>query len=345
MALVAGWLTGVPAFVQAQGVTATPAAKPSAANTDIQKLRQQLAKLEERIEELEKPDVEAGVDPDETARQEARDKTLERRLAALEKSAADSGSKKDTPKPDDDDGEESITVRAPFVVHDKAGRTIFRIDTVDDDRPVVVIGNSLAGSVVMGINPEGQSAVRLFDAQRHAAVVMVAKGEGGYLSLQNTANKESVMLSVDQSGAGRVKVFNTAGRAVTALTSDNVGGRVLVVDAKSGLNTVTLSTGTEGGLVNVYAPQGGKPHVSMTSYTDGGEINVYNSSGVPTGAISSGKAGAGRLVLTDADGLIMVESGMLKGGTGIVRTGPAGDGPAGVVGGTVRPASSIQGRK
>jgi len=41
----------------------------------------------------------------------------------------------------------------------------------------------------------------------------------------------------------------------------------------------------------------------------------------------------------------VVEAGVLSKGIGIVRTGPGGDGPAGVVGGPVRPASSIQGRK
>jgi hypothetical protein len=345
LALAAGWLTGIPALAQAQGISVQPAAKAPAANTEILKLRQQLAALEARIEELEKPDVEPGVDPDETARQEAHDKAFERRLAALEKSAADSGSKKDRPQPDDGDGEESITVRAPFVVHDKDGHTIFRIDTIGDGRPIAVVGNALGASTVIGIDPLGHSSIRLFSASRSAGVILGSRDDGGELKLWNNARKDAVTLSVDKSGAGRVKVHNSTGQAVTGLTSDASGGRVLVVDGKSGRNAVTLSTSAEGGLVNVYAPDGGSPRASMVADGKSGSLNVFNNNGVAAGVIEAGKAGSGRLVLANAVGDIVVEAGVLPKGIGIVRAGPGGDGPAAVVGGTVRPASSIQGRK
>jgi hypothetical protein len=336
-------LAAVPT-VHAQGVKAK-ATVATPANPEIARLQRQLTTLESRIAELEKEKVELSEDPDDAAREEARNKALERRLAALEKSTADSGAKQDSRSADDGDGEESITVRAPFVVHDKSGRTIFRVDTVDDDRPITVIGNPLGASAVIGIDSLGNSSMRLFDTQRYAGVNLSAKDEGGHLTLANKGKKEALTLLVDQSGAGRVKVFSAAGRAVTGLSSDANGGRVLVVDGNSGMNAVTLSTSAEGGMVNVYAPEGGSSRASLIADGNSGSVNVYNSTGIAAAAMETGAGGSGRLVITNAAGDITVEAGTLPKGIGIVRTGPGGDGPAGVVGGTVRPASSIQGRK
>lgn len=343
LAFSAVLLAAIPT-IHAQGIKAK-ATVAAPANPEIAKLQRQLATLESRIVELEKEKVELSEDPDEAAREEARSKALERRLATLEKSAADRGARADSRSVDDGDGEESISVRAPFVVHDRTGRTIFRVDTVDDDRPITVIGNPLGTSAVIGIDPAGNSSIRLFNAQRYASAKLSSNDGGGYLTLANKNKKEALTLSVDQSGAGRVKVFSAAGRAVTGLSSDASGGRVLVVDGKSGLNAVTLSTSADGGMVNVYAPEGGSPRASLIADGNSGSVNVYNSTGVAAAAMETGVGGSGRLVITDAAGDITVEAGTLPKGIGIVRTGPGGDGPAGVVGGTVRPASSIQGRK
>lgn len=132
---------------------------------------------------------------------------------------------------------------------------------------------------------------------------------------------------------------------MTGLTSDANGGRVLVVDSKTGFNTVTLSTSPEGGMIRAYAPEGGSTRASLIADGKSGSVSVFNNNGVAAGVIEAGQAGSGRLVLANAAGDIVVEAGVLPKGIGIVRAGPGGDGPAGVVGGTVRPASSIQGRK
>ena len=345
-ALSAGLLAS-PARLHAQGMNAK-ATVAAPANAEIARLQRQLAALEKRIVELEKDEVEAPEDPDEAAREQAHDKALERRLAALESSASDSKARNDAAKSDNDndsDGEDSITVRAPFVVHDKAGHTIFRVDTVDDGRPLVVIGNPLSNTAAIGIDPLGNASLRLFDSKRQAAVSLSAKSDGGDLLLSNKANKPSVALSADANGAGRMKVYGAGGRAVAALATDEHGGRVLVVDGKSGFSTATLSTTPEGGMVNVYAPEGGSPRASLIADGKTGSVNVLNGSGIGVGVIESGDGGSGRLMLTNAGGDIVVEGGVLPKGIGIIRTGPGGDGPAGVLGGGLRPASSIQGRK
>jgi hypothetical protein len=60
--------------------------------------------------------------------------------------------------------------------------------------------------------------------------------------------------------------------------------------------------------------------------------------------VESTPSGGGHVVILNAAGENAVEAGVIKGKVGIVRTGPAGSGPAGSLGGAPLPASSIQGR-
>ena len=329
------------ATVHSQGIGAQVTVKPSDPARDIVTLRQQVLALEKRVAELEKEELEK-FKGDEVA-DDAAAKKLEQRLAKLE-GAKNDGKTGTKPDAAGDDG--PMTVRAPFVVQDKSGRTIFEVDTSADGRPIVVVSGSVGAVAMLGIDPLGKSSLRLFSAQ-HASVRLSAESEGGALSLENKAQKETVTLSADRGGAGLVKVFSAAGRPVTALSSTANGGQVLVADGQTGKNTVALSTGPEGGSVKVHAPEGGSARVAMSAHGDSGSIAVFNTggSGLAGAALETSSGGAGRLVLTDSAGNTMVEAGMVTNtGIGIVKAGPGGFGPAGVTGG-VMPASSIQGRK
>lgn len=338
-------LAALTATVDSQGITAQATTAKFDPTRDINALRQQVLALETRVAELEKEELEKFKGDDVGG--DARERKLEQRLANLEKAQETAKSDgKAGSKHERADEDESMTVRAPFVVLDKAGRTIFRVDTVDD-RPIAVVGNPLGAQAVLGIDPAGNGSVRLFDVKRIPTVWLSAKAEGGDLVLTGKGFKDAVTLSIDRGGAGLVKVFSAAGRAVTALSSDASGGQVLVADGQSGKNTVKLWSSAEGGIVSVYAPEGGSARATMVADGASGSINVFNSggSGLAGAALETGASGAGRLVLTDSAGNTMVEAGMLTNtGIGIVKTGPGGFGPAGVTGG-VMPASSIQGRK
>lgn len=338
-------LASFTATAGSQGITAQATVKPSDPARDIVTLRQQVLALEKRVAELEKEELEKFKGDD--VAEDAAAKKLEQRLAKLEggQQTAKNDGKTGT-KPGAAGDDEAMTVRAPFVVLDKAGRTIFRVDTVDD-RATAVVGNPLGAQAVLGIDPAGNGSMRLFDAKRIPNVWLSAKAEGGDLLLTGNGSKNAVTLSIDRGGAGLVKVFNAAGRAVTALSSNASGGQVLVADAQTGKNTAMLSTSASGGNVMVYAPEGRGARAAMSADGDSGLIAVFNTgaSGIPVAALETGSGGAGRLVLTDSAGNTMVEAGMVTStGIGIVKAGPGGFGPAGVTGG-VMPASSIQGRK
>src|SRR5688572_29271139 len=120
-----------------QGISGTAnAAQPNTA-ADVKVLRQQVVTLETRVAELEKEKVElAKGETDDDARM----KKLEQRLATLEKrpetGKPDNAGKQD--RPDDDD---PLTVRAPFVVLDEGGKTIFRVDIAPaDNRARIMVG-------------------------------------------------------------------------------------------------------------------------------------------------------------------------------------------------------------
>ena len=337
--------TFVQAAVHSQGISAQATVKPSDPTRDVATLRQQVLALEKRVAELEKEELEKFKGDD--LADDAAARKLEQRLAKLEgaQQTAKNDGKTGT-KPDAAGDDKPMTVRVPFVVQDKSGRTIFEVDTSADGRPIVVVSSSLGAAAILGIDPLGKSSLRLFNAQ-HASVRLSAESEGGALSLENKTRKEAVTLSVDRGNAGLVKVFSAAGRAVTALSSNASGGQVLVADGQSGKNTVTLQTSAEGGRVTVHAPDGGSARAAMLADGNSGSLSVFNvdGSGLAGAALETGKSGAGRLVITDSAGNTMVEAGMLTNtGIGIVRVGPGGFGPAGVTGG-VLPASSIQGRK
>ena len=334
---------GVWTFASAQGISAT-ATSPPAQNPQLVLLQKQLVALQKRVAELEKEQVGQAGSSDDSDQAEARNKLIQRRLAALERASSDTPAKRDEGSPRDGDGEDSITVKAPFVVHDKAGRTIFRVDTVGD-RPIVVVGNPMSTMAVLGINGDGNSSLRLYDGKRGLGVDLVAESGGGNLALLNGKAREVVSLSVDKAGAGRVKVANASGSSVAGMLSDATGGRVLVADNSTGRSLVALSTSAEGGMVNVYSKTGADPRAQLVADDRGGIVSVINAQGVATAAMETTQAGSGRLIIANSGGDIMVEAGVAPKGFGMVRAGPGGRGPAGVVGGTVQLASSIQGRE
>lgn len=251
-------LAPAPMLLHAQGMTAKVVPQP-VLSPEILKLKRQLASLEKRVEELEKPDVEKPEDPDEAAKKEASDKAVERRLAALEKSAAADASKDEASKK-----EESAKPEEP------------------EKAPAATKPNSGAK------NPKQQ----------------------------NAANKKPTIIFAP----------------------------FIVVD-KSGRPMFRVDASAQGGTAAVYASAGGSPRAMMLADGQSGVINVMNQSGLTAASIESARSGAGRLVITDANANIVVEAGVTRKGIGIVRAGPGGEGPAGVIGGTVKLASSIQGRK
>lgn len=424
--LAAGLLTGAPALLHAQGINAKAAA-PST-NAELLKVQQKLAALQERVTELEKPEVEKADDPEEASREEARNKAVERRLAALEKSVAAEGSKKDPPAASAADSEESaeltplkrqlqtasadiaalkdevaklkardpakpadgqsLTLRAPFAVKDAAGQIVFQVD-VPADRNLgrAIVGNPAGAHVEMGPASGGSAAFALYDDSKKPLVVLVGDPQRSFLRLRDSGqsvglgnienvgtglflrkdNMQVADVSADKAGAGTVRIFgagdkiaaslssvpeggtlktfNKEQQGVAAVFAGSDGGHVALTGPSGGKTAVQLSVTPTGGKVRVFPAEGGKARAELIADGDAGAITVFNGSGTSAVVLEAGQSGAGRLIILNAAGENAVEAGAMSGGMGIVRAGPAGHGPAGMLGGGLFPASSIQGKK
>jgi hypothetical protein len=371
--LVVGLLAAAPALVQSQGINAKVVPQAPPANAELQRMRQQLAELEKRVAELEEPEVEA---PDDAEEQEARDKAVERRLAALEKSAA--------AKPADG---QSLTLRAPFAVKDDDGEIVFQVDVpADRNLPRAVVGNPAGAHVEMGPSLGGSAVLALFDESKALQVAMVGGPQQSYLRLRD--NEQSVGLgniensgtglflhkgknqvadvSADKAGAGTVRIFGAGGKIAASLSSVPEGGTLKAFDSKQkavagvfagsdgghvtltgptgGKAAVHLSVTSTGGKVRVFPAEGGKARAELIADGDSGVMTVFNAAGTSAVVVESAGSGSGHLVILNAAGENAVEAGAMKAGIGIVRTGPAGSGPAGSLGSGLSPASSIQGK-
>lgn len=205
-------LAPAPGLVHAQGMTAKIVPKP-APSPELVKLQRKVAALEERVEELEKPDVEVPEDPDEAAKKEARDKAVERRLAALEKAAADAAAKdeadkkKEPAKPDDSEAasakppkptpnnagkkqpgkpvaKKPTIIFAPFIVVDRSGRTVFRVDA------------GAAGGTAGVYAPTGGTP----------RAMMAAEDANGSFNILNIPGETVAAIESGGSGAGRLVI-------------------------------------------------------------------------------------------------------------------------------------------
>lgn len=215
----------------AHAQTAKPAADPQ-----LSQLRQQVATLERRIVELEKG--KGGVLQGTTTTDAARAKTLEERLASLERAQESKNAESSKAG--------AQTVRAPFVVQDAAGKTIFKVDVVPgDNRALVQIGDPKGAHVHLGPNQLGGSTIGLYDKSNIPSVYLVNTPTKSYVSVvkgerastifvddnissavvYNAKGSPAGTMQAGESGAGRLKISNANGevRIDAGITADDVG--------------------------------------------------------------------------------------------------------------------------
>jgi hypothetical protein len=215
----------------AHAQTAKPIADPQ-----LDQLRQQVATLERRIVELEKG--KGGVLQGATTTDAARAKTLEERLASLERAQESKNAESSKAG--------AQTVRAPFVVQDAAGKTLFKVDVVPgDNRALVQIGDPKGAHVHLGPNQLGGSTIGLYDKSNIPSVYLVNTPTKSYVSVVKGDRASTIFvddkissavvynaqgipagtMQAGESGAGRLKISNANGevRIDAGITADDVG--------------------------------------------------------------------------------------------------------------------------
>ena len=205
---------------------------------------------------------------------------------------------------------------------------------VRDDKQSTSIGNI-----------EGQGLgmfLRLGEAR--AVELSADKAGAGTVSIFGVGDKVAASLTSAADGGGTLKVLNKDAKAVAALFAASDGGHVVLTGPAGGKTAVGLSVTPTGGKVRVYPVEGGTARAELVAESDSGAITIFNKSGTSAALLEAGQSGAGHLVILNAAGENIVEAGAVSGGIGIVRAGPGGFGLAGTMGGSLTPASSIQGR-
>jgi hypothetical protein len=159
---------------------------------------------------------------------------------------------------------------------------------------------------------------------------------GLYLS-KDGAVRANLRFSPD--GGGAVNVANTTGKLVAGIIGSEEGGRMVVTGPQGGVTLASLAGDPEGGRLALYDPEG-NPLVDGAA-TKTGHLQVTSSNG---GIVMTTGESAPRLEVSDGAGTVLIQAGVTTDGVGIVRTGPGGNGPAGVLGAGLKAASSIQGK-
>ena len=150
--------------------TITKTIKP--ADVPSKSIEERLAALEKRVEDLEHGEITELKDEQED---EAREKKLEARLALLEKA-----------RQKDDRGESTaaaasglrgngpLTVRSPFIVQNGSGETIFEIGiATENNQPELVLGHRDGARARLGVTRAGGASIALYDSANAARLAIV----------------------------------------------------------------------------------------------------------------------------------------------------------------------------
>jgi hypothetical protein len=271
--------------------------------------------------------------------------TLSGRLSVLESDAREDPA---------DSAEPATTVKAPFEVLDRDGRTLFRV-TESEAPQVGETGAGVPTTVEVGnghlsIMSAGQALVqrravpqntaekawirldkngiKVYGPSDTAVVTLEAdakQGNAGSLKLMSTSGNLIATMGTHPTyrDAGTVSIMNAQGKPVAGLTiGGRSGGAVLVADnAGAGLAQMT-ATNDGRGMFQVFAKTGQTLAVMTQAPGGAGGLLQISSATSPVVSLSAGQAGTGLLQLTDQNGNSMVQAGFTSGGCGKVETYP-----------------------
>ena len=217
-------------------------------------LDRRVAELERKVEELERKGLEALKAAEDANVQDARMKTLEQRLATVEKSqAGETAGTGRTGKPAAGGSDEPTTVQAPFVVRD-GNRVIFRVDVPPDTQGRLVIGNPVGARVVLGMTKDETPNVVLYSRDNRLRAAILGDSESPQLLIATPSGTANLLMT---KGGGTLQFSNNTSPIVTLGLSDAGNGRLQLSDA-AGTTMVEAGTNASGfGVVRVGPQYGG----------------------------------------------------------------------------------------
>ena len=243
--------------VRTTQATQPPSVEIAALRDRVAALHHEVAELKEKVEELERKGLDAfkGFDSDST---EARLKTLEQRLASVEKAQAFDNAA--SGKGGTSDSDEPMTVQAPFVIR-HGNRVIFRVDVPEDTgQGRLVIGNPVGARVVLGMAKDETPNVVLYSRDNRFRGAMMGDVEHPQIVLGSSAGTAALMMNKT---GGVLQFTNNTSPIVTLGLSENGNGRLQIADA-AGTTMVEAGTSANGFGIVRAGPQFGGPVGSLT---------------------------------------------------------------------------------
>jgi hypothetical protein len=195
----------------------------------LSSLRQQVAALERRVAEVEK--LKGGAVLQNSTSADARVKALEQRLASLEGALA---SRNADAKPGPQERQALVTFTAPFVVVDRAGKPLMRVQEDADggfSRGIYVYDSNGSSVTHMGVM-QGGGRVYVSKPGVLPAAMMAAAPDGPMLGLSDNAkylvkiDKQSLVYYNDAKTA--IAVFGSKDRSKGYLELNDAGGKIMV---------------------------------------------------------------------------------------------------------------------
>lgn len=216
-------------------------------------IEERLRALEKRVEELENSDVDQLKTDQED---EAQEKKLEARLAALEKSRPGEARSDAAVPSAAARGAGPSTVRAPFIVVNAAGEAIFEIGlSPENSQPELILGDRDGARARLGVTRAGGASIAIYDRANAARLAITGNPTESLFRLGGRG--QAVDMSARTDGAS-LHVSNSQGWAVGTLQSRNDHGHFTLGNA-GGETTVEAATLRDSGVgvVRVGPDMGG----------------------------------------------------------------------------------------
>ncbi|HEY4214051.1 MAG TPA: hypothetical protein VGM84_21430 [Steroidobacteraceae bacterium] len=179
----------------------------------------------------------------------------------------------------------------------------------------------------------GKRTVLKITSDDKADVLMLGDGEGGAVKLTHSLKDGATIVANNAAGKMTVKIRGVDG-----------GGKIQLSTGDGKDLAVNIENVEDGGTVQVYRKSSDLQAAELSAYGGYGAVTTYKKDGLATAVMGSRDTdGSGFIQLSSSTGHPAVDAEITAKGVGIVRVGPGGNGPAGVVGGSPMPASMIQG--
>lgn len=226
-----------------QGVKVTATTVTPKGAVDPYTLLKQLQALEKRVLELEKEaletaedaadsDAAAAIIDERLKNSETAVKQLTQRVANAEKDAGDD--EKASGKSDKADDDAPMTVTAPFVVLDGAGKPIMRVIEAENgfSRGVYVYNENGSSVAHVGVLSDGNGRLYAATPGGFPAAQLGAQPEGGVVSVGNSSRQVVIlnkdMLTFIGDSNAPVAAFGTKNRAKGYLELNDSSGNKMV---------------------------------------------------------------------------------------------------------------------